>query len=341
MQNNTTQMRRMNADLLRQVLRQNPGSTKIQLAEKSGLSYPTCNTIMNAFTASGEAIAQPKSACDAGRPSVQYTYNGNFGSLLCLSLSREGDVTTLCLTAYNLLGAELLAQRETWHQLQVQHLKDIILEALPLLPPAQCICVGIPGVVPDGRSITLCDIPALANCRLAEELEGTFSIPVVLENDMNLTGLGFATWQNLPDNAPAAAVAFPSQNFSGAGIVVGGRILRGFSNFAGEISFLPFGYQRGTSHEQLELGEAFLPLMCNTLLALICVLNPRTVLLTGSLLQNRMLPEIQQFCAAALPPEHLPEMILQPDFEPFYRQGLLALAQEITAYPLKIVKLQV
>ncbi|MDL2323527.1 ROK family transcriptional regulator [Ruminococcaceae bacterium OttesenSCG-928-A16] len=338
MQGNTSQLRRINTDLLRSVLRKNPGSTKAQLAQKSGLSYPTCSTIINALTKTGEVLACPEETISGGRPSVLYQYNGNFGSLLCMAVVQNNTQTTLALTAYNLLGKVLHHQTTQYHHFMVADVKQAIAGLMPTLPPVQCICVGIPGVTPDGRTITLCDTPGLENTPLAQLLQDEFALPIYLENDTNLTVLGFARSQNLPAGAPAVALAFPQRHFPGAGILADGRLLRGFSNFAGEVSFMPFGYQRGTPQQQIPQGPQFAALLNNTVLSLICTLNPSTILLTGSQITPQMLPPIQQFCAQHLPAEHLPNFVVNSDFLPYYTQGLLALAQEKTAYPLQIVE---
>ena len=101
--------------------------------------------------------------------------------------------------------------------------------------------VGVPGVpeaetgqvkmAPNIKGIDTINFPALLHERLGVE--------VLVENDVNLAALGehWMTHQGDEDDLVYLSIG----TGIGAGIVIGGKLVRGASGAAGEVGFLPFG----------------------------------------------------------------------------------------------------
>ena len=69
-------------------------------------------------------------------------------------------------------------------------------------------------------------------------MENRFSIPVVIENDMNAAVLGYHDSKgNKKDKS--LVYLYSGQNGPGAGIMINGDVVRGNTNFSGEVSFVP------------------------------------------------------------------------------------------------------
>lgn len=100
---------------------------------------------------------------------------------------------------------------------------------------------GVPGV-PDpvsGRILMAPNIPRLDTFDFALELEDALGMEVHLDNDVNLAVLG-ENW--LGNGQGADHLAFVALGTGiGAGLVLGGQLVRGAGNSAGELGFLPFG----------------------------------------------------------------------------------------------------
>ena len=100
---------------------------------------------------------------------------------------------------------------------------------------------GVPGV-PDpgsGRILMAPNIPRLDTFDFASELEDALGMEVHLDNDVNLAVLG-ENW--LGRGRGADHLAFIALGTGiGAGLVLGGRLVRGAGGAAGELGFLPFG----------------------------------------------------------------------------------------------------
>ena len=100
---------------------------------------------------------------------------------------------------------------------------------------------GVPGV-PDpgsGRILMAPNIPRVDTFDFTSELEDALGMEVHLDNDVNLAVLG-ENW--LGSGQGADHLAFIALGTGiGAGLVLGGRLVRGAGNAAGELGFLPFG----------------------------------------------------------------------------------------------------
>ena len=103
------------------------------------------------------------------------------------------------------------------------------------------LCVaGVPGV-PDprsGRILMAPNIPDLETLDFASELEEALGIEVHLDNDVNLAVLG-ENWLGNGDGADDLAFIALGTGI-GAGLILGGQVVRGAGNAAGELGFLPF-----------------------------------------------------------------------------------------------------
>ena len=101
--------------------------------------------------------------------------------------------------------------------------------------------VGVPGS-PDpatGRVPMAPNIPGFDAMNVEAALAEELGMDVILENDVNLAVLGehwIGSGSGIDDLAYIAL-----GTGIGAGIMVGGKLVRGFSNAAGELAFLPFG----------------------------------------------------------------------------------------------------
>lgn len=103
----------------------------------------------------------------------------------------------------------------------------------------QAVGVGMPASVCP-RTQTLHQMPNLAlvdGKRFVADLKAALPVPVVVENDVNVAAL--AEYRYGVGGEPLVLVALGTG--IGMGVVVNGRLLRGYRGAAGEIAYLPFG----------------------------------------------------------------------------------------------------
>ena len=101
----------------------------------------------------------------------------------------------------------------------------------------KAISMGVPGTV-NPISGLLSDAPNLGikNFNIKGELQKSFNIPVLLENDVNLAALGVNNYE-FKGNANNMLVVFVGTGIGG-GLILNGNIFRGSNFFAGEIGHM-------------------------------------------------------------------------------------------------------
>lgn len=101
----------------------------------------------------------------------------------------------------------------------------------------KAICLGVPGIVnPYTGIIDLAPNLGLKKLNIKKELKKFTSIPVLIENDVNLAGLGIKKYE-LKDKVSNMAVVFVGTGIGGA-FFFEGKIYRGSTFFAGEIGHI-------------------------------------------------------------------------------------------------------
>ncbi|MCM3781425.1 ROK family protein [Neobacillus mesonae] len=334
---NTTQIKKMNIDLVKNAIRSKGLVTKASIANNTKLSVATCGTILNELVAAGEVLEMMPEGSSGGRPAKQYKYNADFGCAICLLVLTEGGTNTIHYSIVNLLGETIKEDSKEYEHIDLNQIDILIAELLGLHGNAQAIGIGIPGVVHHGV-IGVCDMPELAGKPLGPYLGEKYGIPLTVQNDMNMTIYGLYLLQNFKEEKTFAVVTFPKNHFPGAGFIVDGRILTGNTKFGGEVSFLPFGTTREEQLHQLHTEEGFLRIAVHTLTSIIAIINPVSIALTGELPRDTMLEEIYQGCLHNIPEEHMPRIFVKNNTHKEYMKGMVTETLESLSYHLQVIQ---
>ena len=101
----------------------------------------------------------------------------------------------------------------------------------------KAICLGVPGTVnPNTGVIGNAPNLRIKNYNIKKALQEYFSIPVLIENDVNLAGLGIKEFE-FKNRAKNMLVVFVGTGIGGA-LIFDGKLYRGSSYFAGEIGHM-------------------------------------------------------------------------------------------------------
>ena len=115
---------------------------------------------------------------------------------------------------------------------------DAVIRMLRRLPQANVSAIGVsvPGLAyPNGR-VWAPNIPGWTRWPLRAQLEKVFRLPVVVESDRNAFVMGEA-WRGAAKNVRDVIVLVVGTGI-GAGIVAGGRLVRGSGELAGAVGWL-------------------------------------------------------------------------------------------------------
>lgn len=202
-------------------------------------------------------------------------------------------------------------------------MESVIADVLKMHPNLSQIIVGTPSIAQFGV-IRHCDIPELENVPLVEELEQRFSLPVAMENDMHHKAYGYYKLSGNQEDVISLGY-FSDHVLPGTATIHKGTIIRGANSFAGMTGFLPYDVSKEEQLAMLE-PETCIPFIAKSVCAIIVLLNPGTIVLTGNLINAAMLDEVIAKCKEDIPSEYLPEFKIVDDFNEYYYAGMYQLA---------------
>ncbi|MDD3920105.1 MAG: ROK family protein [Eubacteriales bacterium] len=327
---NTAQVKSANLACIRYAMRALGCGTKNDAAQATGLSAATCNTLLNELAAAGELLetgdANPGGV---GRPAKAYRFNAEYCHALCLYVTSIGGVRQLDYSVVNLLGEAVAHSTLTLPLMDFIEIEQVVRACIDNDPLIKCIGLGIPGVPVSGRAIRICDVEALRDCDAAGRLKAAFGLPVMMDNDMNLIAYGFYRSAAPAEPNSLAFVSFFEETCAGCGFIINGRIYRGSSNFAGELSYLPFRTRDEAEQLRMQDRGCMVDIVAKTLASLAAVINPSLVIFTGAPVKADMAADITARCKDFIPQEHIPAVEIYPEIDDYYRKGLSALTLEL------------
>ncbi len=331
------QLKQINVDAVKDALKANDYSTKNSIAQETGLSIATCGNILSELLASGEAKEIDLDASSGGRPARRFVFNKDFTHVATVYFRREGDQDSMVMTVSNLVEEVVYEKSIERTSFDLPQIEDHIQQILTRFPKISVLALGIPGVVHKGQ-VGYSHFDALNQVPLEAHLQAKFDVKIILENDMNATALGFYHSYAKETPETIAYVYFPKDNISGAGIIVEGNILRGHTNFAGEVSYLPLGLDYPAQRAVQQDPDAFSTFVVGMIASINGVINPQRVVLSGYYFKEALNRQIQDKLEASIPHPHVPDLLYEADIHVNYIRGLTALALDQLRASIKIVQ---
>lgn len=300
--------RTINREAVLSRLRETEAAGAAELAAMTRLSVATCASIAAELVAEGLAVELAERESSGGRPARRYAFNPDRLLAAGLAADPARGGARLAYSIANALGTVIETGEEKVSRAGPEAV-DGVLEALRGKHPAlRGVAVSVPGVIRDGV-IGICDLPELSGLALERHVNGKHGLACVVDNDVNFAALGYCRTLAAPGTAGLVFMNFPLGNCAGAGVIVNGALVRGKSNFAGEISFIPLSSGPREGQVRIHADPARLGKFIARITASVtAVLNPEIVALSGSAVRAEMLPDIRRQCLALLPAEHLPEL---------------------------------
>lgn len=241
---NARLMKQLNRQSVLAAVRDRGPISRAELAALTGLSQPAVTAIVRDLLELGLVEEKGLGQSSGGRPPIMLLFNpaARFVIAACL----EGE--RLWGGVADLSGA-LQAEEEVALPADGVHdparaLGDFLegLVSRSGMDPQRlaAIAVGVPGIV--HRRGTVSHAPSLGwwqEVPLRAVLHERFSVPVVVENDVNLMALG-EYFQGAGQGVVNLALMHVSDGI-GAGILIDGTLFRGAGDAAGEVGYLPLG----------------------------------------------------------------------------------------------------
>ena len=260
-------VRQHNAAAVWAALLDTDGLTGTELMAACGLSRPTVHAVCDDLIARGlvrEIEARsPAGDTGAGRPARQYASRDDAAHVVGIDLGAK----KVSVVVADLRGRTRARRTTTFRDERVpaaervEIVRQTVREALAGAEVARHdvlhAAMGVPSPVDARGHVAAADhyLPGLARLDLRAVLEDDFGWTTVVENDANLAVIG-ERWAGVARGVDDVVELLAGYRL-GAGVVLGGRLLRGSGGAAGELTFLNLVEGVGNTDAVAELAGVF------------------------------------------------------------------------------------
>ncbi|KWV57084.1 transcriptional regulator [Rhizobium altiplani] len=220
-------------------------TSRAELSKITGLSKQTMSEVIRTLEEAGWVREKGVTSGRIGRTAITYEVNGDAGYAVGIDMG----ATTTRIVIGNIVGSivgeiDYPSDRRGGYHL-IDQVDAMLAKTLADMGIARervlVTAVATPGVV-DPATGALSMAPNLVDIEgidIGRTLSDRLGCPVVLENDVNAAVIG-ESWQGCA--TAIDSVAFISLGTGiGLGVLQDGKLMRGASGAAGEISYMPFG----------------------------------------------------------------------------------------------------
>ncbi len=235
-------MRNINRSAILELIREESPISRSQVARRLNMSLPTVMRIVDDLMEEDLVRLHGMGESTGGRPSSLLEFNGDAYAVVGVDLGGTkmfGTVADLSGTIQH----ECYVPHEDGNGPHdyLEQLCEFIEMLLDAPRPAgqriRGIGVGAPGftLAPEGI-VTYAPSLGWRDLPLQEILGERFDVPVLVENDVNLTALG--EWGFGGGRGARNLISIAIGTGIGAGIIIGGALYRGHNQAAGEVGYL-------------------------------------------------------------------------------------------------------
>ena len=182
-------MKELNKRQLRRVLRQCGEATKPELADRTGLSVVTINSLLEDFLKTGEAVQSGMAPSGGGRPSALYQYRPDYRYAVLLYGHQSEGRNLMHLAVVNLTGECVWRKEEYFDEIRVESFESVLDDVIGRFPETGLLAFGLPGEVVNDV-VTIHDYEALIGPDFMAHYKERYHLPVVFENDINAMTYG-------------------------------------------------------------------------------------------------------------------------------------------------------
>lgn len=319
-------LKQANLSLIRKAIKTKGSATRAEIARETGISSTTVRSLLAEMAENGEIEGIGYDASSGGRKAERYAFcpNRYYGAAVCIA---DGEA---CGLLVDVCGRILEATPLQAEQGFLEAAIFAYLDGLVKEKEIKAIGLGVPGIV-EGGCVLRKDKAGetFHKTDLGNTLAARYKLPLALENDLNATAIGFGRcYEHIfpnegAENTNMAYLYFEEGCVSG-GFIAGGRVVRGWKNFAGELGLVPLEDGRLLDeHMQEPQSDGQYTRITVQLLGWICgILNPRYVALGGPSFRKSCLGPISDGLAALLPKHMLAEILYSADRWHDYQNGM-------------------
>ncbi len=323
-------LKQANLSQIRKAIIKRRTATRGEIVADTHISSTTVRSMLTEMLEHGEIQCVGFDESSGGRKAKRYQFRPDmyYGAAFCL---RDHKVHALLINVFEeIVETNILEAADGDYKSVITGYLDQLITKKNI----KAIGIGVPGVV-DGCSYYWkknLEDEELCRADIGEGLSEKYNIPVVLENDMNATAIGFGRCyvrefpEEMPEKTNMAYLHF-EKGCVGAGFISEGRVIRGCNNFAGELGLVPMEndlfldeYMSGSPGD-----TKYIQTLIKTISWVCGILNPQYVALGGPDLRKDCLGAINDGISALLPARMAAEILYAPDVWHDYYDGMASI----------------
>lgn len=240
--------------------------------------------------------------------------------ILCLSLYKNVRNVHIKYRIYD-KNSQITANNEIIKPtVNLRDIFDTIDTILLRYPKIAIISLAVPGINYHGEltSTIIDDIP---DNNVVGELERRYDKQIILNNDVNAAVMGYYATQNKYQSI--VMIYQPITRLAGAGAIINGKLVKGRSNLAGEVQFLPLELSAGR-YDLAVSTEGTIELVSKMVTSYLVLLDPEVIVLASALITDLEL--LRKEVAKFVEEKFIPEIIKIEDLEKYILAGEFVLS---------------
>jgi predicted NBD/HSP70 family sugar kinase len=248
-----SRLRQLNAMAAIRALRDDKPLTLTELAKRTGLSRASTEDVIRELIGRGWVAEAEPTAGAVGRPARRYRFRADAGRVLGVDIG--GHTIRALVTDLDgevLHSATVPVTPELGRKERLAAIDRCVTTALAgaITTPSQIWSTGVAttGLVDGTGKVMLSDsLTEWTGVDLADHLHRLVPAPVRVENDSKLAALA-ESWRGVARYAKDVVFLLAGVR-TGTGLIIDGKLHRGFGNAAGEIGALPaIGWLKAPDH---------------------------------------------------------------------------------------------
>ncbi|TMR99740.1 ROK family transcriptional regulator [Nonomuraea basaltis] len=256
-----SRLRQLNALAVIKVLQGQPSLTLTEVAKRTGLSRASTEDVVRELLRKGWVAEAGATSGGVGRPARRYRFRADAGRVLGIDIGGHKIRAVVADLDGNVENSARVPV--TPEMGRAERLAAVDLAAGQCLEEAGLTGgdvwasgVGTTGLVDGAGRVMLSEaLPEWTGVDLAAHVRRLAPAPVLVENDSKLAALA-ECWRGVARYAKDMVFLLAGLR-TGAGLVIDGKLHRGFANASGEIGALPaLGWLRAPEHLRAAEGEA-------------------------------------------------------------------------------------
>ncbi len=248
-----SRLRQLNMLTALRVMRGGDPLTLTELSTRTGLSRASTEDVVQDLAGRGWVAEVPPVAGVMGRPARRYRFRGDAGHVLGVDIGGHRVRTVVTDLDGAVVGRSQATVDPAANRAQRLSVADTVVAAClrdNRLAAADLWAIGVAssGLVDStGRVMLSVAIPEWTGLNLAEHFGASYPCPVLVDNDSRLAALA-ERWLGAARYAKDVIYLLAGLR-TGLGLVIDGKLHRGFAGAAGEIGALPaIGWIRAQEH---------------------------------------------------------------------------------------------